>query len=92
MKCTNIHWRIQSPLYVKFKKHFCPKCKVLLRTVKESRIVYPGTEDAATFDLHITGGPHFAGKVKVVWTEFECPQCNQRITIERMKELERGNW
>lgn len=91
MECTNTQWVIKSPFYVKFKKHFCPKCKVLLHTVKVSRIVHPGTSDAQEFDLSSISGPGFIGKVKVVWTEFECPKCNQRITIERMKEIEGYN-
>lgn len=91
MEAANTQWVIKSPFYVNFKKHFCPDCNVLLHTVKMSRIVHPGSPEAEKFDLHITGGPHFIGKVKVVWTEFECPQCAQRISIERMKKIESYN-
>lgn len=88
MKYTNVHWNLKSPFFTKFRKHYCPDCATRLQTVKLSKIVRAGSAEAREFDLHITGGPHLIGNVKVIWWEFECPNCNRRITIDKMKRME----
>ena len=89
MKYKNIQYIVKAPIYIR-KKHYCPDCNVLVTVVKTSRIVHAGSEEAARMglDFSMIGGVYQNGKVNVMWKEFECPQCKQRISVERMKEIE----
>ncbi len=86
----NIQWIIKSPIYVNFKKHYCPYCQSLLKVEKVSTVLSAGSDEAQKLglDFSMVGGVYQSGKVKVIWKEFKCIQCNQRITIEKMKEIE----
>ena len=87
MKFTNIQWKIQSPFYVRFRKHYCPKCNLLLDVVKESKIVYPESGETVDFSFSARS-PRPMGPVKVIWNEFECPSCKDHFSIEQMKQIE----
>ena len=89
MKYKNFQYIVKAPIYIR-KKHYCPDCNVLVTVVKTSRIVHTGSEEAARMglDFSMVGGVYQNGKVNVMWKEFECPQCKQRIPVERMKEIE----
>lgn len=89
MKYKNFQYIVKAPIYIR-KKHYCPDCNVLVTVVKTSRIVHAGSEEAARMglDFSMIGGVYQNGKVNVMWKEFECPQCKQRISVERMKEIE----
>lgn len=30
------------------------------------------------------------GNVKFIWTEFKCPHCGKQISVEEMKQIEKG--
>ena len=30
------------------------------------------------------------GNVKFIWTEFKCPQCGKQLSVEEMKQIEKG--
>lgn len=89
MKCKNFQYIIKAPLYIR-KKHYCPDCGVQVAVVKTSQIVYAGSQEAKQMGLtfHMVGGVYQSGKVNVMWKEFECPQCKQRISVEQMKKIE----
>lgn len=86
----NHQWIVKAPFYVNCKKHYCPTCHVLLRVVKESKVVSAGSSEAAKLGLSysMVGGVYQSGEINVIWKEFECPKCKQRITIDKMKEIE----
>lgn len=88
MKYQHIQRIFKSPFYVNFKKHFCPHCSTLLQKVKVSKIVNWKSEEAKDFDFH-TFDTYMIGNVKFIWTEFYCPKCNQNITIDEMKRIEK---
>lgn len=86
----NAQWIIKSPIFVNLKKHYCPECQNLLKVVKVSKVLSAGSDEAKTIglDFSMVGGVYQCGKVKVIWKEFQCLQCNRRISIDRMKEIE----
>lgn len=90
MKSNNWQFIIKAPIYINFKKHVCPNCNTLVNAVKTSKTVWLGSDEAKKLRISgsMIGGGFQRGQVKVIWQEFECPQCNQRISVERMKEFE----
>lgn len=88
MDNSNFKLIVKSPFYVNFKKHYCPQCKTLLRVVRASKTVWTDTPETEGMSFSMIGGVYQSGKVKLIWKEFECPQCCQRITVEKMKEIE----
>lgn len=90
MEYSNFKYIIKSPLYIR-KKHLCPKCNVQVNVINNSKIVWTDSEEAEQMKLNVSmiGGVYQNGKVKVIWKEFECPNCKQRISVEKMKEIER---
>lgn len=87
----NFQFIIRSPIYIFLKKHYCPQCSRLLKVIMSSREIIPGSEEADKLNLKFSmvGGMYQSGAVKIICNEFECPQCNTRITIDRMKEIEK---
>lgn len=73
-------------LYLR-KKHYCPQCKALLKTVKVSKIVNSQSPEAKDFDFSCGDG-FLTGDVKFTWKELECPTCNRHLTVREMKQLE----
>lgn len=73
--------------YVSFKKHDCPCCHHLLKTVKVSRVVNSRSPEAKDFNFRM-GRSYMVGDVKFVWKEFECPECKKHFTVEELKRLE----
>lgn len=90
MDCKNHTWKIKAPIFVNFKKHYCPRCKMLLKVVKAAKIVRLGSHEAEVMKLDgaMIGGVYQSGNVKVHWKEFECPRCGCRFSVEEMKKLE----
>ena len=79
----------KHPFYVAFKKHYCPVCGVRLHTVDVEQVLRPGSADAERLGLSWSSRI-IVKNVKYIWTEFECPQCKRRITIDEMRKIERG--
>ena len=86
----NFQFLIRSPIYLYLKKHYCPQCSHLLKVIISSRVIYPGLEESEqqNLDFSMVGGAYQSGAVKIMYNEFECPQCNCRITVDKMKEIE----
>lgn len=81
------HWIIKAPFYIR-KPHACPQCAAQLQVDRREKEVRVGSAEAERFDLHITGGPHLNGWVKVRWKEFFCPKCDRYFTIDEVKRHE----
>ncbi len=89
MDHTNIQWKIESPFYIRFRKHYCPECNLVLNIVKVTKVVKNGTEEARRMGVDgCIGRTYFPGNTKVIWNEFECPKCTRRISIEQMRAIE----
>lgn len=89
MKYNNIQWIVRAPFYVR-KTHFCPECGTQVLTVKRDKIVRSGSEEAKRLGASHGNFHSVSGEcnVKVIWKEFECPQCRKYITIDEMKHHE----
>ena len=90
MDCKNHTWKIKAPIFVNFKKHFCPECNNLLSVVKLSQIVWLGSHEAEVLGVHggSAMGVKQSGRVKVHWKAFVCPRCGRSVSVEEMKKLE----
>jgi len=75
--------------YVNFLKHYCPTCHSRLKKIKVSQIVNSNSPEAANFDFH-TVDTYMVGNVKFIWTEFYCPKCEQRFTVEEIRQIEKA--
>lgn len=84
----HIQWIGKNPVYVSFKRHFCPVCNVRLDKIKKSRIVNSHSPEANEFDFS-SGDTYMIGNVKFIWTEFQCPECKRCITVDEMKQIEK---
>ena len=89
MKCYNIKRIFKNPIYVHLKKHYCPDCNSLLNKIKVSQIVNSNSEEALKFDFEFVD-TYMIGNVKFIWTEFKCPHCGRQISVEEMKQIEKG--
>ena len=76
MKHQHVQRIFKNPLYVNFKKHYCPECHSKLKKIKVSKIVNSSSPESEEF-------------VKFIWTEFQCPACGKKFSIDKMKSIER---
>jgi len=79
----------KSPYYVNRKEHFCPACDEQLQKITVSQIVNRKSPEARDFDFSSFEGS-MTDNVKFIWTELKCPKCENQLTIDEMKRIEKG--
>ena len=88
MTHTNVKKIFQSPIYVYYKKHFCPTCKEQLRKIGVSKIVNSNSPESRNFDFS-QGDSYMVGDVKFIWTEFKCLKCGFQVSVRELKRIEK---
>ena len=71
-------------IYMRFKKHTCPKCGEQLKVIKMTKIVKAKTKEAASFNFNACN-INLGEKVKFIWYEFKCKNCKVQYTEEEMR-------
>ncbi len=77
-----------SVYYLRIKKHTCPSCSAQLKVVKMKKTVKANTEEAAKFNFTAAGHP-LGEKVKFIWYEFKCPECETHFTEDALRKIEK---
>ena len=77
-----------NPLYVHWKKHYCPQCKKRLVVEFESIIINSRSPDAKNYDFTVSD-TRLEGDVEFRKSFFKCPVCGIQISFDKMKLLER---
>lgn len=77
-----------NPFYVRWKKHFCPKCKTRLILLHTSKIINSNSEEAKEYDFSV-GDTFFVGDVEFRTGYFHCSGCQLDISFQEMKKYER---
>ena len=71
--------------YVSIKKHKCPKCGCLLKTVESSKVVDPSSQKVDSSKLKVGYSNYLVGPVKIISKEFECHNCGNHLTVDELK-------
>ena len=83
----NHRWLWKS--YIKMNgPHFCSQCGTQLEKVKRVEILENGSELRQELDRIYGVTDHMWGRAKYHWTEFRCPGCGARYTIDAVKRME----
>ena len=77
-----------SFVYMKLKKHACPTCGKQLKVVKMKKTVRSNTKEAANFDF-TAANVRLGEKVKFIWFEFRCPDCEVQYTEDALRKIEK---
>ncbi len=77
-----------SLYFMRLKKHVCPDCSAQLRVVKMKKTVKANTKEASGFDFTAAGHP-LGEKVKFIWYEFKCPECDAQFTEDALRKIEK---
>ena len=77
-----------SFVYMKLKKHACPTCGRQLKVVKMKKTVRSKTKEAANFDF-TAASVNLGEKVKFIWFEFRCPDCEVQYTEDAQRKIEK---
>ena len=77
-----------SFVYMKLKKHACPTCGRQLKVVKMKKTVRSKTKEAANFDF-TAANVNLGEKVKFIWFEFRCPDCEVQYTEDALRKIEK---
>lgn len=88
MEYQHVQRIYKDPIYVNFRKHYCPNCGNRLAKIRVSRIIDPDSPEAKDFKFH-TLDSYMIGKVKFIWTEFQCTACRISFGIDEMKSIEK---
>ena len=76
-----------SFVYMKLKKHACPACGRQLKVVKMKKTVKSNTKEAANFDF-TAANVKLGEKVKFIWFEFRCRDCEVQYTEDALRKIE----
>ena len=77
-----------SFVYMKLKKHACPMCGRQLKVVKMKKTARSKTKEAANFDF-TAANVNLGEKVKFIWFEFRCPDCEVQYTEDALRNIEK---
>ena len=77
-----------SPIYVHFKKHYCPKCDKRLIVAYESIVINSHSPEAKNYDFSVSDTT-LEGDVEFRKSFFECPSCGMQISFAEMKQIEK---
>ncbi len=88
MKINGVKIQWSRPLWVRFKKHYCPACMNLLTTSRRSKIIHSESEEARCYDFS-SGDTHLTGNVKFIWTEFRCTACGKTYALQEIRAMEK---
>ena len=77
-----------SFVYMKLKKHACPTCGRQLKVVKMKKTVRSKTKEAANFDF-TAANVNLGEKVKFIWFEFRCHDCEVQYTEDALRKIEK---
>ncbi len=89
MKYQHVQRIFKNPIYINFKKHYCPRCNMFLEKIKVSKIVNSDSPEAKEFNFYTVDNNYMIGNVKFIWTEFRCPMCGEQFSIDEMKRIEK---
>jgi transcription initiation factor IIE alpha subunit len=85
-KTTGIKYEFDS---YSMKKHHCPDCGSILKTVEVSKVIDPKSQEREGHDFQLGHDTYMVGPTRFVCKEFECPNCGKHLTVKEMKEHER---
>ena len=89
MKIHGVQRIWSSPIFLHFKKHYCPACSSELKPTKVAKVVNSKSEEAKKFDFS-AGDVYMLGNIKFIWTELKCVDCNCTYSIKEMKTIEKN--
>ena len=75
-------------IYMRLMKHNCPVCHNQLKVVRLTKVVKSKTNEAK-FNFNVCDMP-VGEKVKFIWYEFKCRECDVRFTEAQIKEAEKA--
>ena len=75
-------------VYMRLMKHNCPVCHNQLKVVKLTKVVKAKSREAKHFDFNVCN-MSLGDKVKFVWYEFKCRECDLRFSEKEMKAAEK---
>ena len=85
MKIKGWSFRCENPLFVYFKKHYCPYCGQHLIIKKVSKIIHSDSEEARNYDFEVADIT-VKGNMKFTHIEFFCSACDKQYTDKEIKE------
>lgn len=77
-----------NPFEIKLKKHYCYRCGGKLSIIKDSRVIYPKSEEAKYYPLGGMDDSALVGPCEFVFDVYFCPMCLNLIEIDTQLSLE----
>ncbi|MBE6583550.1 MAG: hypothetical protein E7649_01020 [Ruminococcaceae bacterium] len=75
-------------IYMRLMKHNCPVCQKRLKVVKMTKVVKAKSREAKQFNFNVCN-ISLGDKVKFVWYEFKCRDCDLRFSEAEIKAAEK---
>lgn len=75
-------------IYMRLMKHNCPECGKQMKVVKFSKVVRAKTKEAKNFDFTACD-LSLGDKVKFIWYEFKCKDCDKTYTEASLRAIEK---
>ena len=68
--------------------HFCPRCGRQLEKVRRAEVLEKGSELRLELNQVFDVRDNNWGRAKYRWTEFHCPGCGMRYSIDAVRKME----
>jgi RNase P subunit RPR2 len=86
---TGFYIKIQNPIFVYFRKHYCPKCSNRLKAFFANKLVDSDSLEAVKYNFVTMPGHELTGIVNFHWVEFKCLSCGFQIKVSDLKSYEK---
>lgn len=77
-----------SFVYMRLMKHDCPVCGKQMKVVRLTKVVKAKTKEAKNFDFTACD-LSLGDKVKFIWYEFKCKDCDKNYTEADLRVIEK---
>lgn len=77
-----------SFVFMRLMKHGCPECGKQMKVVKMTKVVKAKTKEAKNFDFTACD-LSLGDKVKFIWYEFKCRDCDKTYTEADLRIIEK---
>ncbi len=85
MKIKGYSFTCESPIFVYFKRHYCPICGQKLLRKKVSKVVHSDSEEAKDYNFEIADN-YVKGNVRFSHIEFFCSACQKYYPVKEAKD------
>lgn len=80
----------RSPIYIRWRKHFCPNCNNKLEARYDSRVIDKNSPEGKKMNYLCVFAYPMADIEERTWYLY-CPKCESKVSVEEIKKSKKNS-